>query len=47
MFFDTHGDALHEGSLARQSAGCVHLTHDDAVAFFNALQPGDEVQILP
>ena len=47
VFFDNHGDALHEGSLARQSAGCVHLDHDTTVAFFDALQPGDEEQILP
>ena len=47
VFFDTHGDALHEGSLERQSAGCVHLDHDTAATFFAALQPGDPVQILP
>lgn len=45
VFFDNHGRAFHEGSMQRQSAGCVHLTHKSAQAFFNYLQKGDEVQI--
>ncbi|GAA2895065.1 L,D-transpeptidase [Pseudonocardia halophobica] len=45
VFFADGGVAFHEGSLQNSSYGCVHLAHDDAVAFFNALQVGDEVQV--
>lgn len=47
VFFTTRGHALHQGSLGTESAGCVRLTPTDAAAFFNALRPGDELQILP
>lgn len=47
VFFDTHGRALHGGSTTRNSVGCVHLSPQDAKTFFEALDPGDEVQILP
>lgn len=46
VFFDGQGRALHGGSLSRASAGCVHLDDSDARTFFQALQPGDEVQIV-
>jgi lipoprotein-anchoring transpeptidase ErfK/SrfK len=26
--------------------GCVHLTHGDAVTFYNQLHPGDEVLVV-
>jgi hypothetical protein len=45
VFFADGGVAFHEGSLYKPSYGCVHLAHDDAVAFFNALGIGDEVQV--
>lgn len=45
VFFADGGVAFHEGSLQNSSYGCVHLAHDDAVAFFNTLQVGDEVQV--
>lgn len=45
VFFADGGVAFHEGSLERYSVGCVHLAHDDAVAFYDALQVGDEVQV--
>jgi hypothetical protein len=45
VFFAPGGVAFHEGDLDTQSAGCVHLTHDDAVAFFNTLQVGDQVEV--
>jgi hypothetical protein len=45
VFFASGGVAFHEGSLRNYSAGCVHLTHDDAVAFYDALQIGDQVQV--
>ena len=44
-FFAPGGVAFHEGSLQRYSAGCVHLSHDEAVAFYDYLQVGDEVQV--
>lgn len=45
VFFADGGVAFHEGSLRTPSYGCVHLAHDDAMAFFDALQVGDEVQV--
>jgi hypothetical protein len=45
VFFASGGVAFHEGSLRNYSAGCVHLTPDDAVAFYDALQVGDQVQV--
>ncbi|MDT7705983.1 MAG: hypothetical protein QOG20_1590 [Pseudonocardiales bacterium] len=45
VFFADGGIAFHEGNPKNPSAGCVHLSHDDAVAWFNDLQVGDEVQI--
>ena len=46
VFFTNTGVAFHQGSLKVQSHGCVHLSHADAVAFFNTLQPGDVVQVV-
>jgi hypothetical protein len=45
--FFAPGDAFHEGSLNRQSAGCVHLSHAASENFFDYLQDYDEVQVLP
>lgn len=45
--FFAPGDAFHEGSLQRDSAGCVHLSHDASVRFFDYLQVYDQVQIVP
>ncbi|WP_250549316.1 L,D-transpeptidase [Pseudonocardia sp. H11422] len=45
VFFAPGGIAFHEGDPERPSAGCVHLPHDDAVAFFTDLQVGDKVQV--
>jgi L,D-transpeptidase-like protein len=45
--FFAPGDAFHEGSLQRDSAGCVHLSHDDSEKFFDNLQVYDQVQIIP
>ncbi|MDT8912895.1 L,D-transpeptidase [Amycolatopsis sp. PS_44_ISF1] len=46
VFFTNTGVAFHQGSLKVQSHGCVHLSHADAVAFFNALKPGDVVEVV-
>ena len=45
--FFAPGDAFHEGSLQRDSAGCVHLSAADAEKFFDYLHVYDQVQILP
>lgn len=47
VFFDGNGRAFHGGSPGSQTAGCVRLPDDQAKAFFDALAPGDAVQILP
>jgi lipoprotein-anchoring transpeptidase ErfK/SrfK len=45
VFFADGGIAFHEGPQDTNSAGCVKLLHEDAVAWFDYLQVGDEVQI--
>lgn len=45
VFFAEGGIAFHEGAQDTNSAGCVKLVHADAVAFFEYLQVGDQVQI--
>lgn len=47
VFFDGHGRAFHGGDPARQSAGCIRLDLENARRFFDALQPNDQVEILP
>lgn len=46
VFFTNTGIAFHEGSLQRESAGCIHLGHDAAVTFFDNLAVGEEVQVV-
>jgi lipoprotein-anchoring transpeptidase ErfK/SrfK len=45
VFFADGGIAFHEGRQDTASGGCVKLVHEDAVAWFNFLQVGNEVQI--
>ncbi|MEJ2869346.1 L,D-transpeptidase [Actinomycetospora sp. OC33-EN08] len=45
--FFAPGDAFHEGSLQRDSAGCVHLSHAASEKFFDSLNVYDQVQIVP
>lgn len=47
VFFTTSGIAFHEGSLSVQSHGCVHLSQAAAQTYFNTLQPGDVVEVVP
>ena len=47
VFFTNTGVAFHEGSLRVQSHGCVHLSHAAAAKFYQALHPGDPVQVVP
>ncbi|WP_205849827.1 Ig-like domain repeat protein [Nakamurella flava] len=45
VFFD--GDiAFHQGSLSRQSNGCIHLSWDASAAFFDALSTGSTVTVF-
>lgn len=45
VFFAPGGIAFHEGDQDSPSAGCVKLVEQDARAFFEFLQVGDEVQV--
>jgi L,D-transpeptidase catalytic domain len=45
VFFAPGGIAFHQGNPKNPSAGCVHLSKDDAAAWFDDLQVGDEVQV--
>jgi hypothetical protein len=46
VFFQDGGIAFHSGSPNRSSSGCIHLNTADAVAWFNYLQIGDQVQVV-
>ncbi|NUS42255.1 MAG: L,D-transpeptidase [Mycobacteriaceae bacterium] len=46
VFFNG-GIAFHQGSLDRASHGCIRMTRAGAETFFNALRPGDPVQVVP
>lgn len=43
VYFTTTGIAFHEGDLTQDSHGCIHLSHQDAVHFFDVLEPNDIV----
>jgi len=45
VFFAPGGIAFHEGSLQTSSYGCIRMQRDNAAAFFDYLQVGDEVQV--
>ncbi len=45
-FFEDGGIAFHEGRTDIPSGGCVRLSRDDAIAWFNHLQIGDQVQVV-
>lgn len=46
VFFADGGIAFHSGSPDRASAGCIHLAPEDAKAWFDFLQVGDQVQVV-
>jgi lipoprotein-anchoring transpeptidase ErfK/SrfK len=46
VFFTRSGIAFHEGSLRVPSAGCIHLSRDAAITFFNKLSVGQIVQVV-
>lgn len=41
------GEAFHQDSVYRRSNGCIHLTHSAARTFYNTLEVGDVVQVVP
>jgi hypothetical protein len=45
VFFNG-GIAFHEGDVDEESAGCIHLAHEDAVTYFDTLQVGDVVEVV-
>jgi len=45
--FFAPGDAFHTGSLRVPSHGCIHLSATSSLRFFDTLQVGDVVQIIP
>jgi hypothetical protein len=45
VFFN-RGIAFHQGNLRGQSYGCVLLSREAAGTFFDALSPGDVVQVV-
>jgi lipoprotein-anchoring transpeptidase ErfK/SrfK len=45
VFFADGGIAFHQGTQDVPSAGCVKLVREDAMAWFDFLQVGDQVQI--
>lgn len=45
VFFAPGGIAFHQGDRSTYSGGCVKLSRHDAIAFFEYLQVGDEVQV--
>ncbi|MGI9001860.1 MAG: L,D-transpeptidase, partial [Pseudonocardia sp.] len=45
VFFAEGGIAFHEGNVETTSAGCVRLTEEDAIAFFDYLAVNDAVQV--
>lgn len=46
VFFNG-GIAFHEGSLTELSHGCIHLSNAAAQTYFEALDVGDVVQVVP
>lgn len=46
VFFNG-GIAFHQGSLSALSHGCIHLSRSAAQAFYQGLQVGDTVQVVP
>jgi lipoprotein-anchoring transpeptidase ErfK/SrfK len=46
VYFADGGIAFHEGSLEVPSHGCVHLSHEAAVTYFEALSQGARVQVV-
>jgi lipoprotein-anchoring transpeptidase ErfK/SrfK len=46
VFFTSSGIAFHEGNLRVPSHGCIHLSREAAITFFNKLSVGQIVQVI-
>ena len=46
VFFADGGIAFHEGDFTRRQRDASNSSHADAVAWFNFLEVGDEVQVV-
>jgi len=46
VYFEDGGIAFHEGSLEVPSHGCIHLSHEAAVTYFETLSQGAQVQVV-
>ncbi|MEU4800710.1 L,D-transpeptidase [Actinosynnema sp. NPDC023587] len=46
VYFTVSGIAFHEGSLTDLSHGCVHLSPEAAVTFFDNLLVGEQVEVV-
>ncbi|CCH28136.1 hypothetical protein BN6_08070 [Saccharothrix espanaensis DSM 44229] len=45
-YFTDYGIAFHEGSLTDPSHGCIHLSMEAAITYFENLQVGEQVQVV-
>ncbi|GAA1397003.1 hypothetical protein GCM10009613_49010 [Pseudonocardia kongjuensis] len=46
VFFQDGGIAFHEGRTDTPSAGCVRLSRENAITWYNNLEIGDQVQVV-
>nr|WP_309115699.1 L,D-transpeptidase family protein [Saccharothrix sp.] len=46
VYFTDYGIAFHEGSLTEESHGCIHLSMEAAIKYFNSLHSGEQVQVV-
>ena len=46
VFFENGGIAFHEGDPENPSGGCVHLSGEDAKAWYAFLKMGDQIQVV-
>ncbi|WP_433268465.1 L,D-transpeptidase [Actinosynnema sp. CS-041913] len=45
-YFTDYGIAFHEGSLTDESHGCIHLSMEAAITYFENLHVGEQVQVV-
>ncbi|MDX8054543.1 L,D-transpeptidase [Lentzea sp. BCCO 10_0798] len=47
VYFTADGIAFHQGDTAVQSHGCIRMTMDASLVFYDNLMIGEQVQVLP
>ncbi|WP_082374032.1 L,D-transpeptidase [Nocardia sp. NRRL S-836] len=47
VYFTGDGIAFHQGDVAVQSHGCIHLAPEASQVFYDNLMVGEQVQVLP